>query len=424
MAAPPGGPPDSTPPHIIFVRPESGAVVPTLKGDAVVQFDEVIDEMAGGGGGGGGGGGSGPGAVTGIGRQVVLSPVAGAVDVSWHRSAIHVRPAEGWKPDRVYHLEILGGIPDLRRNVMKQGAIVIFSTGPALPHAQIAGTALLWADQRALARGVIRAAPLPDTVAYVTLADSAGGFALRDVPPGRYRVWAIQDQNGNRRLDAREAFDSTTVAVDSSASVLLWAFVHDTVGPRLRSAEVVDSFACRLTFAQPLDPHRGLDTAAVHLYSLPDTAPVPISGVWSGTQYDSMQTRGRAVADSLRRAAARDTTGKRDTTARKPIAAAPGAPAPHAAGAPPAPSDTARARTDSLLRRLLRQRPVPSDRFVVRAAQPLAPGRRYLIRVHGVTNLSGAAASGQIMLAIPVPKPSPPAASRDTTRRKAGAKRP
>src|SRR3989442_4426536 len=38
----------------------------------------------------------------------------------------------------------------------------------------------------------------PDTVAYVTLADSSGTFRLSDVPPGRYRVFAIQDQNGNR----------------------------------------------------------------------------------------------------------------------------------------------------------------------------------------------------------------------------------
>jgi hypothetical protein len=60
MAAPPGGPPDSTPPHIVVVRPESGAVVPAWKGDAVIDFDEVIDEMAGGGGGGG--------ALTGIAR--------------------------------------------------------------------------------------------------------------------------------------------------------------------------------------------------------------------------------------------------------------------------------------------------------------------------------------------------------------------
>ena len=50
LGDPPGGPPDTTPPTVVAVRPESGAVVPDFHGDAVVQFDEVIDEMAGGAG--------------------------------------------------------------------------------------------------------------------------------------------------------------------------------------------------------------------------------------------------------------------------------------------------------------------------------------------------------------------------------------
>ena len=393
MAAPPGGPPDSLPPRILVVHPESGAVVRDLSGAAVIQFDEVIDEMAG-------GAAAGAGTVGGIGRQVILSPVAGDVDVSWHRKSIHVKPSEGWKPGRVYHLEVLPGIVDLSRNATKQGALVVFSTGPALPHAAISGTALQWVEQRALGRAVVRAARLPDTVAYVTLADSAGGFALRDVPSGRYRVLAIQDQNSNRQLDPREAFDSATVTVDSSARVVLWAFPHDTAGPRLRSAEPVDSFAFRLTFAQPLDPYRTLDTARVHLFALPDTTPVRLDGVWIGVAYDSIQARARSVADSLRRAS--------DTTARAKA---------------PAPPDTTRARPDtSRIRQLLRQRPAPSDRFVARAVPQLTPGAKYLVRVRGATNLTGAAADGQAVLQVPKPAPSPPA--RDTTRARPGAKPP
>src|SRR5207302_387632 len=318
---PPGGPPHTTPPQIVRVMPESGAVVPGWKGDAVIEFDEVIDEMPGSrGGGGGGGGGAAP--VTGLARQIVLSPVAGDVRVSWHRSAIHVKPAEGWKPNRVYHLELLSGIVDLRRNVMKKGTTVIFSTGAPLPHAALAGTAVQWVEQRALVGAVIRAAPLPDTVAYVTLADSAGDFHLSDIPPGRYLVWAIQDQNNNRQLDRREPFDSITIAVDSSAGAVLWVFAHDTVGPHIRSVDPVDSIAFRIQSTTPR-----VDTARV--------------------------------------------------------------------------------------RQLLKQRPVPSDRIVVQTAQPLEPGKKYLIRVRDATNLNGAvAAEAHGVLTVPVPKPAP----RDTTR--------
>ena len=416
---PPGGPPHTVPPQVVRVVPESGAVLPDLKGDAVIQFDEVIDEMPGTGGGGGGGAGvAAP--VTGLAHQIILSPVAGDVRVSWHRSAIHVKPAEGWKPNRVYHLELLPGIVDLRRNILKQGKTVIFSTGPALPHAGLAGTVLQWVEQRTAVGAVIRAAPLPDSVAYVTVADSAGDFRLTDVPPGRYLVRAIQDQNNNRQLDRREAYDSVTVTLDSTASVMVWLFVHDSVGPRVRTVDPVDSVAFRIQFSQPLDPRRPLDTTRVHLYALPDTTPVAVRALFASAQYDSLQAKARAAADSARRAA--DTAhARRDTTRAGPLP--PGPPRPAGPLRPGLPSgrDTAAARVDTTrVRQLLKQRPVPSDRLVVQTVKPLAPGGKYLVRVRGATNLNGATADAQGVLTVPVPKPAP----RDTTRAPRDSTRP
>src|SRR6266550_7191399 len=107
VGTPPGGPPDKEAPKIVQVKPESGAVVPNWKSSVVIQYDEVIDEMASSGGGGG--------AVAGLAKQILLSPVQGPVKVDWHRSSISVKPKEGWKR-RVYRLEILPGILDLRRN--------------------------------------------------------------------------------------------------------------------------------------------------------------------------------------------------------------------------------------------------------------------------------------------------------------------
>jgi hypothetical protein len=94
LGAPPGGPPDMAPPLIVSINPDSGAIVPGLKDDLVIRFDEVIEEAPGSGGGfatgRAGGGGS-------LASRVLLSPVAGRVNVSWHRSSIHVKPREGWR---------------------------------------------------------------------------------------------------------------------------------------------------------------------------------------------------------------------------------------------------------------------------------------------------------------------------------------
>jgi len=372
---------------VLAVQPESGAVVPDWKGDAVIQFDDVIDEMATGGGGGGGG------AITGLAKQIVLSPVAGEVKVSWHRSSIHVKPAEGWKPGRVYHLQLLPGIIDLRRNVAKTGRAVIFSTGPAIPTAAITGTALQWVEQRLLISGAIRAVPAGDTsLAYLTVTDSTGKFRIDAVPPGRYVVYAIQDQNNNRRLDRREAYDSATVMLDTTAAVALWTFVHDTVGPRARSADPVDSITFRLSFSQAIDPARLPDTTRLAVLALPDSTPLRVAAILTPAGYDSLVAKERAVVDTSH--AARPDTAP---TAPAPPRAGPGG----AAARPPA---------DTTWKILLRQRPAPSDKVVVRMARPLAPVSRFFVRVRGVRNLNGATADGGTVLTTPKPVP------RDTTK--------
>jgi len=403
LGDPPGGPPDTTPPVVVEVRPESGAVVPDLKGAAVIRFDDVIDEMAGSPAAGGG--------PAGLGRYVLLSPVAGAVKVGWHRSSISIEPKEGWKPGRVYHLHLLPGIVDLRRNVRKQGLTIIFSTGPTIPTASLAGTAVLWVEQRALAQGLIRAVPLADTVGYLALTDSVGRFRLDAIPPGRYIVYAISDNNNNRQRDRREPFDSGLVTLDTTASVTLWAFVHDTVGPRGRGADPIDSLAFRVNFTQAFDPRARIDTSRVRVVALPDSTPVAITAVLTQAVYDSLSARERAVADSLRRAA--DTTAKRDTTHRDTTVAGRGVPpsaaarrAPAAAGGTLAPGDT------SAIKKLLAQRPVPTDRIVIRVAKPLTPSGRYFVRVRSLRNLNGVEGEAQAVLSVP--KRPPPA--RDTTR--------
>jgi len=410
---PPGGPPDVKAPVIIGVYPESGAVVTDLHADAVIQYDDVIDE------GGGGGTAGTTGAATGLATKVLLSPTRGPYKVSWHRSAIHVKPAEGWKPGRVYHLEILPGISDLRRNTTKERHRIIFSTGPPVPTSELQGTVVQWVEQHILANGLVRAQLLPDTIAYLAVTDSVGHFRLDAVPPGRYLVYAIVDQNNNRQRDRREAYDSQVVTLDTTASFVLWTFVHDSIGPRVRQVDALDSITARLTFSQPLDPAQPLDSLAVRVLALPDSTPVKITRLYSSADYDSVAARERAIADSIR--AAHDTTKKaapppkKDTTADTTGRVAPVAPKP--------------AVDTSALRALLRLRPVPQDKIVLRVETPLKPEGKYYIEVRGARNLNGARADGHTVLSVPKPKPPPTAAdsakaAADSLRRRAAPRRP
>jgi hypothetical protein len=323
--------------------------------------------------------------------------------VGWHRSSISIEPKEGWKPGRVYHLQLLPGIVDLRHNARKQGLTIVFSTGPAIPAASLSGAAVLWVEQRALTQGLVRAVPLGDTVGYLAITDSVGHFRLDAIPPGRYVVYAINDLNNNRQRDRREPYDSALVTLDTTASVTFWTFVHDSVGPRGRGADPIDSLAFRVNLTQPLDPMVPLDTARVRVVALPDSTPVAVTAILTQARYDSLMARERAVADSQRRAA--DTTAKRDTTRRDTTAAG-------RRGATPTPGDTA------ALRKLLSQRPVPTDRIVIRVDKPLTPARHYLARLRGLRSLSGVTGDVQAVLSVPKAPPPPPpkAGARDTTR--------
>src|SRR5690349_10302678 len=132
---PPGGPPDTTPPTLASVFPDSLAVLPDFKGDVVFRFNKVVTE------------GSSPSqglATADLEKLVILSPARRIPLVRWHRRHISVRPAEGWRPNRVYRIELLPGISDVRQNKSKVRTVVTFTTGAPLPTDTLSGRIFDW----------------------------------------------------------------------------------------------------------------------------------------------------------------------------------------------------------------------------------------------------------------------------------------
>jgi hypothetical protein len=431
---PPGGPPDTTPPTVAGIVPDSGAVLPTPPREADVVLSEVVNERI-----------AAP--RPDVSGAVLLSPVKGRVEVTWRRNRISVVPREGFKPGRVYRLEVFPVFTDLRQNRMRRGALSVFSTGPEIPSTVLTGALVDWPGNRPGVNGLVEAVLLPDSLPYRTLADSTGSFALRQVPPGTYLVYGVIDQDNNRERGPREAFDSVRVTLGDSAAVEVFAFRHDTTGPRLTTVELADSLTLKLTFDRALDPAQALDTAALSLVPAADsTTRLPVLAIWTPAQADSVRAaqtaRAAAAADSARaRRPAADTTrprGPADTTrARGPAdtaqaagrAEAPGARrpppiAPAAAGAPArearGPAGPAQAPRDSTAAtKMLARRPSPTAIRLVRLPAPLPTGARYALRVAGVRGLSGPPADARGQINVPVPRPTRqpaarPGAPRDT----------
>ncbi len=421
-ADPPGGPPRLTPPRIVQIVPESGAVLTTPPREADIVFDEVISERATAGAGAGGGGGGAVGQY--LQGAVLLSPEPAKLSVEWHRQRISVQPKGGFLPGRIYRLELLPVISDLRNNKIRRGRVIVFSTGPDIPHATLRGTIVDWAGNHAAVGALVQAELLPDTLTYLALTDSAGNFTLAQVPPGAYLVYGVLDQNGNRIRDPREAFDTARVTLADSAAVALYTFVHDTLPPRIRTVEFVDSVTVRITFDRLLDPSQTLDTSRVRLALATDsTTPVPLAGVVTPAAFDSVRHAQTARQDSLRRAAQADSLRRADSLrGGKPAPGARGAAAPRPVRPPPLGAPVAArgapgsARADTgEAQRMLRRRPAPSDTRVVELAAPLAPGSRYLVRVTGVRSISGVSGASESTLPVPKPPPPAPRARTDTS---------
>jgi hypothetical protein len=387
---PPGGPPDASPPRLIATRPNSLAVLRPFRGNAEFQFDEVVSE------GGTPNQGQGTG---GLEKLVILSPSTRVPEVSWKRDRITVRPAEGWRSNRVYRVELLPGVTDLRNNRTESGTVLTFTTGAPRPTNTLQGQVFDWGTGRPATDGLVIATLLPDSLPYRSVADSSGRFALGPLPAGDYLVTGVLDQNRDARQDSREAYATVRVARGKSDAGELWTFVHDTLPPRIQTVTVDDSVSATLTFSQKLDPKQRLAPRDVRLRLLPDSTPVAVASILPAPVDDSLNRRAaRADSTAARDSVPADTTrGRRKPAARQP--SRPAAPAPT-----PAPTETPQA-----------SRPPLYDRLVLRVPRPWKPGSRLVAEIKGVRNITGVAGDAVGVVAVPEKRPEP--AAGDTLRR-------
>lgn len=324
---PPGGPVDTSAPQVTRIAPDSGRTGTSPRA-VIFRFDEVVSER--------------PAATPTLESLVLISPRDGAPRVEWGRDEISVRPRRNWRANTTYTVTLLPGLSDLRGNTRNTGASTIFSTGAVLARSRISGVVFNWAEGTIVPRAYVEAVILPDTnLVYATTADSAGNFVLANLPPATYRVRGLADANGNRGLDPREVWDTTSITLADSARAELLAFVHDSIGSRLESVSLSDSVTLRLSFDGPLALSPPLALANVQLRGA-DSVQIPIASL-SPPPVDTSATA----------------TGPRPS------------------------------------------RPIPARVFLARLATPLRPGATYRVRVTGVRNLLGVERSSERSLVVP-----------------------
>jgi hypothetical protein len=359
------------------MRPDSFASLRAFRGVTEFQFDEVISE------GGAPNRGEGTG---GLEKLVILSPTTRVPEVSWKRSRITVRPKEGWRPNRVYRIQLLPGVTDLRNNRSEDGAVLTFTTGAPRPQLTLRGQVVDWSSSRPAAGALVIATLLPDSLPYRGIADSSGRFSLGPLPNAEYLVTGVLDQNQDQRQDSREAYASVPVPRGKSDVGELWTFVHDTSAPRIQTVTVDDSVSAEVTFSQKLDPRQRLTARDARLRLLPDSVPVVVASILPQPLDDSLHQR----VTPKDTAAAQDTLENADSV-----------------GPRVRPGRARRGR--AAVTEALTSRPPLFDRLVLRVPKPWAPGSRLVLEVRGVRNVNGVAGNAVGVVAVPE-KPKPVAA--------------
>lgn len=243
---PTGGPEDKTPPRVVAVFPDSGALrVQTNK--LRVRFDKYIVTQS-------------------LRNALFFSPRIDDYEVESDGKEAEIILYEPLKPNRTYACTITKALTDTRGNSLAQSFTFAFSTGSTIDSGIISGV-VYSAENRFIKGATVFAYFIPegdtlfaDTLNssrtqpdYIAQTNENGQFQLSFLKNGSYRLFAIIDKNQNLLFDSGEPF---AVPFDSvytgRTNVRLRLTERDTSRIELQSANSYTSHRIALRFDRNL----------------------------------------------------------------------------------------------------------------------------------------------------------------------------
>ncbi len=218
IGTPEGGPRDYTPPRVVKTSPANGAV--NFKGNKVeITFDEIVqikDQQS----------------------KVVVSPAQKEMPVIRNTGRkVTVEFRDTLKPNTTYVVDFTNAIEDNNEGNVLDGYSFAFSTGETIDSLQVSGMALRASDLEPMQHILVGLhSNLSDTafattpLERISRTNDRGQFTLRNLKPGRYHIFALNDVDGDYRMARTEdmAFcDSVIVPGVNSVSTRDTVFTFD-----------------------------------------------------------------------------------------------------------------------------------------------------------------------------------------------------
>lgn len=212
-----GGPRDSLPPVIVKQSPAPNAV--NVQSDKIViEFDEFLQQFDNNSG-------------------LLISPLpVRTPDVQVKLRTVTVRLRDTLEPNTTYSIDFGNGIKDANEGNVYKNLRYVFSTGPAIDSLQLSGKVILAETGKTdttllvcLYRNLDDSAVYKQAPRYYTKLNSSGGFRFFNLPPGKFNVYALQDEGNQKRYFSGKqlfAFNNETVSpnINGDNNIILYAF--------------------------------------------------------------------------------------------------------------------------------------------------------------------------------------------------------
>lgn len=210
MGSPDGGPYDETPPKVTKCSPANGATHNNKK-KISLSFDEFIN-------------------LENANEKVVVSPPQIEMpEISVAGKKINVTLFDSLKKETTYTIDFADAIVDNNEGNPMGKFTYSFSTGSTIDTLEVSGT-LLEAQNLEPIKGMLvgLTANLNDSAFTtkpfdrVSRTDSRGQFTIKGVAPGSYRIYGLQDADGNfffNQKSEKIAFDTTLIVPSCAPDV-------------------------------------------------------------------------------------------------------------------------------------------------------------------------------------------------------------
>ncbi|MFQ6093991.1 MAG: Ig-like domain-containing protein [bacterium] len=257
---PPGGPEDKTPPEVISSFPPPGATGVDVRTAVSIGFSEWMEKRS-------------------LKESIFISPIPKPPPkIMVKTKSVQIDLVGGLDFDQTYVFTVGTGAKDLHGNRLKSSWTFAFSTGDLIDSGRISGR-IIWREgevEGAYAWAyVLKDVPGPDPATdppdYITQADGSGFYSFAYLSPGRYRLFAFVDRDG----EAKYTVGQDPLGVPTGDVVLtpgqldagnrdFILAVRDTTRPECVSVVAADRVHVDLRFSEPIDPE---SIGTVHITS-------------------------------------------------------------------------------------------------------------------------------------------------------------